>query len=338
MAGSALVAVADGAAAPELGKTCSVALVPQVHAPGLLDLVVDVVAHAVLLDPPLRVCAELHAPERALVQQREHLIDLESEELCRLRERQQARGGRGGGVHSIIMLAGAARRASAQWPVDNFGSIQARCVNMGGMTPKLRARRSRAFWSDTRFFIGIALVVASIAGVWMVVTSARTTVPVLVASRTIVAGEGVSSGALQVVQVSLGAAGPAYLAPGGLAEELVATRTIGAGELVPVGALAPAVSSRVTSVVVTSATEIPASVTTGSTVELWAAPRLERGEYGVPEILVADAVVQAVGENVSVMGRPGVSLELVIGRSEVSATLGAVASDWAFSIVPTAAG
>lgn len=179
-------------------------------------------------------------------------------------------------------------------------------------------------------------MVASIVGVWAVVTSARTTVPVLAASRTIVAGEAVASGTLQVVHVALGAAGHGYVAPGELAEELVATRTIGAGELVPVGALAPAAASRVTSVVVTSATEIPGSVSPGTTVELWAAPRIAPGDYGVPEIIVADAVVRHVGEQVSVMGRPGVSLELVIGRSEVAATLGAVASDWAFSIVPVA--
>lgn len=172
----------------------------------------------------------------------------------------------------------------------------------------------------------------------MVVTSARTTVPVLAASRTIVAGEAVSSSALQVVHVSLGAAASAYLVPTGLGGALIATRTIGPGELVPVTALAPAASSRVTTVVVNAATEIPKSVTAGSVVEVWAAPRLERGEYGVPEILVPDAVVRTVGEKAAVMGRNGVSLELVIARSEVASTLGAVASDWSFSIVPTVAG
>lgn len=206
------------------------------------------------------------------------------------------------------------------------------------MSSNVSARRGRAFWADARFFVGIALVVASVAGVWTIVASARTTVPVLAASRTLVAGEAVSSAELEVVQVSLGAAGPSYLAPGALAPELVATRTIGAGELVPRGALAPASSSRATSVVVTSASELPTSVQIGTVVELWAAPRLERGEYGVPEIIVADAVVRAVGEKTSVMGRPGVSLELVIARSDIAATLGAVAADWSFSVVPVVAG
>ena len=206
------------------------------------------------------------------------------------------------------------------------------------MSSNVSARRGRAFWADARFFVGIALVVASVAGVWTIVASARTTVPVFAASRTLVAGEAVSSAELEVVQVSLGAAGPSYLAPGALAPELVATRTIGAGELVPRGALAPASSSRATSVVVTSASELPTSVQIGTVVELWAAPRLERGEYGVPEIIVADAVVRAVGEKTSVMGRPGVSLELVIARSDIAATLGAVAADWSFSVVPVVAG
>ncbi len=207
----------------------------------------------------------------------------------------------------------------------------------GAMITHVSARTRRAFWADARFFVGIALVVASIVGVWFVVSSARVTVPVLAASHTIVAGEVVSSSSLQVVQVSLGAATAAYVSPGELGDAVVATRTIGAGELVPADALAPAASSRVTTVVVTSAAEVPGSVTPGSTVELWAAPRLERGEYGVPEIVVADAVVRSVGETAAGMGRGGVSLELVIARSEVAATLGAVASEWSFSVVPTAA-
>lgn len=204
------------------------------------------------------------------------------------------------------------------------------------MITQVSTRTRRAFWADARFFVGIALVVASIVGVWFVVTSARVTVPVLAASHTIVAGEVVSSGSLQVVQASLGAAATAYVSPGELGDAVIATRTIGAGELVPADALAPAASSRVTTVVVTSAAEVPSNVSAGSVVELWAAPRLERGEFGTPEIIVADAVVRSVGETSAGFGRGGVSLELVIARSEVAATLGAVASEWSFSVVPTA--
>lgn len=207
----------------------------------------------------------------------------------------------------------------------------------GPMITHVSARTRRAFWADARFFVGIALVVASIAGVWFVVTSARVTVPVLAASDTIVAGEVVSSSSLRVVQVSLGAASAAYISPGELGDARVATRTIGAGELVPAEALAPAASSRVTTVVVTSSAEVPGTVTSGSVVELWAAPRLERGEYGVPEIIVADAIVRSVGKPTTGVGRSGVSLELVIARSEVATTLGAVASEWSFSVVPTVA-
>ena len=37
--------------------------------------------------------------------------------------------------------------------------------------------RSRAFWGDARFFLGILLVVASVAGVWFVVSASRQTAP-----------------------------------------------------------------------------------------------------------------------------------------------------------------
>ena len=100
--------------------------------------------------------------------------------------------------------------------------------------------RSRAFWGDARFFLGILLVVASVAGVWFVVAASRQTVPAFAASRTIVPGEAVSSDDLRLVDVSLGQLGDAYLAPDALADGLVATRTIESGELVPESAVGEA--------------------------------------------------------------------------------------------------
>lgn len=195
--------------------------------------------------------------------------------------------------------------------------------------------RRRAPWADARFLLGLLLIAASIAGVWFVVTASRATVPAYAAGRTIVPGDPVSAGDLTVVQVALGAAGDAYLAPETLTPGSVATRVVEAGELVPASAVGDADAVRATTVVIRSASEVPASVRAGSVVEVWAAPVGERGGYGVPSILVADATVASVSDDDSMIGGATASLEIVIPRSQVADVLASVAAESALSVIPT---
>lgn len=198
--------------------------------------------------------------------------------------------------------------------------------------------RPRAFWGDARFFLGILLVVASVAGVWFVVSASRQTVPVFAATRTIVPGEAVSEADLQLVDVALGQASGAYLSSGALADGLVATRTVEAGELVPDSAVGPATAAAMTTVVLRSAVDVPASVEAGSVVEVWQAPLIDRGSYDEPRILVADATVVSVTRDDSMIGGGAAALEVVIPRADVAAVLAAMADESAISIVPAAAG
>lgn len=198
------------------------------------------------------------------------------------------------------------------------------------------ARPRRAFWGDARFFLGVLLVVVSVAGVWLVVAAARQTVPVYAAAHTIVPGEPIAAGDLTVVDVALGALADTYLAADDLDDAAVATRTIAAGELVPASSVGRADAARTTSVVVRSAVDVPASIDAGSVVEVWAAPLLEQGRYDEPRVLVADATVVSVTRDDSMMGGGAAALELVIPRADVAATLAAMADESALSVVPTA--
>ncbi|MDL5352622.1 hypothetical protein [Microbacterium sp. zg-YB36] len=206
------------------------------------------------------------------------------------------------------------------------------------IAPDSPPARTRAFWADMRFVLGIVLIVASVAGVWFVVTAARQTVPVFAAARTIVPGEEVDAGSLQVVDVALGQVGDAYAAPGLLEPGTIATRTITKGELVPLSAVGAASASDLTSVVLRSATDVPAAVTSGASVEIWAAAALEHGRFEQPRILVPDATVATVTRDDSVMGSDSAALELIIPRADVAATLAAIAGGAALSVVPVAGG
>lgn len=196
----------------------------------------------------------------------------------------------------------------------------------------------RAPWADIRFVLGIVLVVASVAGVWFVVTGARQTIPVFAAARTIVPGEVVTDADVRVVEVALGTVGDVYAVPGRIDDGAVATRTIAEGELVPTSALGDASSSRTTSVVLRSTVDVPASVVAGSVVEVWAAPFVDRTSYDAPRILVADATVVSVTRDDSMMGGGAAALELVIPRADVAAVLASIADEAALSVVPATGG
>lgn len=196
-------------------------------------------------------------------------------------------------------------------------------------------RPAHAFWSDVRFFIGIALVAASIAAVWFIVTSARETAPTLQTTRTIVVGEVLTSADFRTVDVGLGVLADDYLTPAELAPGLIATRTIPAGELLPRTATAPADSARTTTVVIDSAAAVPESIEAGSLVELWsAAPQADARGFETPAVLVSAATVAAVIPAQGMMSRGGTTLEIVIDRSEVGAVLAAITDGSVLSVVP----
>ncbi len=201
------------------------------------------------------------------------------------------------------------------------------------------SRTRRAFWSDTRFLIGILLVASSIAGVWFVVTSSRETTAVLQTSRTIVRGEVVTSADFRAVEVGLGAAEPGYLTPELLVPGSVAARTITAGELVPASALIPSGAARTTVVVISSAVGVPDSLARGATVELWAAaPLAETRGFEPPRLLLRTATVAAVSGPQGLIASSGATLELVIDRIDVPVVLAALSDGSILSVIPLGGG
>lgn len=201
------------------------------------------------------------------------------------------------------------------------------------------SRSRRAFWGDVRFLIGIALVIISITGVWLIVSASDDAVPVLQANRTITEGEALTSSDFQIVEVGLGALADDYLGPQELEPGRVAVRTLEKGEMVPVSATAGATENRSTTIVIDSSTGIPEDVTTGTVVEVWHAPPLDDGRtYDVPRILVVEATVRSVIESEGMLADRGSGIELVIDRSDVADVLAAVTGGSSLSVVPVRSG
>jgi len=197
------------------------------------------------------------------------------------------------------------------------------------------SRPRRAFWGDVRFLIGIALVIVSITGVWLIVSASDDAAPVLQANRTITEGEALTSGDFQVVEVGLGALADDYLGPQDLQQGQVASRTLERGEIVPTSATTDAAESRSTTIVIESSTGIPEDVVSGAVVEVWHAPPLEDGRsYDVPRILVAEVIVRDVLEDDTVLADASTRIEIVIDRSDVADVLAAITGGSSLSIVP----
>jgi len=203
-------------------------------------------------------------------------------------------------------------------------------------TPDTVRPAPRAFWADARFLLGIALIIASVAGVWLVVASARQTAPVFAAARTIVPGQTVTADDLRVVDVALGPTGETYVSPASLEPGVIATRTVFEGELLPQAAVDEEDAATTTSVVIRTAGEVSAAISPGSVVEVWAAPAEGGGEFGEPRILVPSATVVTVTRDDAVVSGKDVSLEIVIPRADVAATLAALADESSLSVVPVA--
>jgi hypothetical protein len=200
------------------------------------------------------------------------------------------------------------------------------------------ARAARRPWTDLRFFIGLALIVACVLGVWLIVGAAKQTTPALQAVRTIVPGEPLTSADVRVVDVALGTVGAGYLTPATLEPGLVATRTITEGELVSTAAAADADKGRTTSVVVQSAVRVPSAVAAGSVVEVWAAaPRTDGKGFAEPEVLLAEATVASVERDDGPLAGSSTTLELVVERARVGEVLAAMTGGSSLSVVPVGA-
>lgn len=202
----------------------------------------------------------------------------------------------------------------------------------------MRPLTRRPFFGDLRFLIGLVLVIASIAGVWLLVASSRQTVPVLQTTRTLLPGDAVTSEDLLVIEVGLGSLDGAYLGPQDLAADAVATRTLPKGELVPASGVGDKGEVRTTTVVVNS-TSLPEGLSPGAAVELWHAPLLDDGRtFDTPRVLVGDAVIARVAESDGVLSQARTDVEVVIDRADVADVLAAITGGAAISVIPAGAG
>lgn len=188
---------------------------------------------------------------------------------------------------------------------------------------------------DPRLVIGMVLVAASTTGVWALVSGLDDSVEVYAIRDTATPGTRIRTGDLAIESVRLGTAADRYLEPGDVpADGLVVIRTVEAGELIPASAVDDADRTGLATVVVPSRGVLPSGLGPGSTVDVWSARLVERGDYEPPAVLVAASEIAAVQEPEGMVQSGGPSVELLVPREKVAALLEALAAGDAIDLVP----
>jgi hypothetical protein len=217
---------------------------------------------------------------------------------------------------------------------------------------KGRGAKRRRPWFDPRFAIGLILVVVSVLGVVGLVDAANASVSVLAARTTLTPGERVHASDLIPTSVRASRTSGLYLSSSEVPQSgVVMTRAVAAGELVPHSAVGSAAGTRLTSVVVSVNTALPASVVPGSRVDLWAAEQGGAvspggdgdpsgaadggaGSFGPPTVLVSSAIVVRLVDEKQLVASPGSSVELLISKTDTAGVLDAIANGAVLSVVP----
>jgi hypothetical protein len=183
--------------------------------------------------------------------------------------------------------------------------------------------------------VGVALILVSIVGVWLVVQAADRSTPVYLARTTLSVGDVVQDGDLTLAHVRLGDADTRYVTDGGIPQEgLVVTRTVLKGELIPQSAVATDAAVSVSPLVLGSTSTLPESVEAGSLIDVWSAQVQDDGTFAPPVVLVAGASVVRVVEQQGLVAAGGQDVEVLVPKGKVASVLAALAAGDAISVVP----
>ncbi|HET8868478.1 MAG TPA: hypothetical protein VFM87_09135 [Agrococcus sp.] len=194
---------------------------------------------------------------------------------------------------------------------------------------------ARRTWMDPRLVIGVALVLVSLAGVWLVVQQSARTETAWAATRTLLPGDTVAAGDVQQIEVRLPQSQDRYLDASADPVGMVVASTVGEGEVLPLRALGSAASVDRSAVVIDVEGALPRSVRTGSLVDVWTAAPNDDG-YDAPAVLIDDAIVVGVVEDEGILASAAQQLELLVPTDETSRLLEAMSNEHVLSVVPLA--
>jgi hypothetical protein len=197
------------------------------------------------------------------------------------------------------------------------------------------ARLKRPSWKDPRLLAGILLVLVSVAGVVLLVSSADRTTEVFAARDGIAVGEKLTQDNVVRAKVSLGATENQYItAESGLPEDAVAVQRIGKDQLVPRASLGSVDELDRKPVALSIEETLPEQVTAGARVDVWVAQPDARNGFSEPKLLLSGAEIAEISAGSTTLGSSKkIVLMVLVEDGQMPALLGAQANQAKISVV-----
>jgi hypothetical protein len=197
------------------------------------------------------------------------------------------------------------------------------------------ARLKRPSWKDPRLLVGILLVLVSVAGVVLLVSSADRTTEVFAARDGIAVGEKLSQDNVVRAKVRLGATEDQYVtAESGLPEDAVAVQRIGKDQLVPRASLGSADELDRKPVALSIEETLPEQATEGARVDVWVAQPDARNGFSEPKLLLSGAEIAEISAGSATLGSSKKTVLMVLVEDgQMPALLGAQANQAKISVV-----
>lgn len=197
------------------------------------------------------------------------------------------------------------------------------------------ARLKRPSWKDPRLLVGILLVLVSVAGVVLLVSSADRTTEVFAARDGIAVGEKLTQDNVVRAKVRLGATEDQYVtAESGLPEDAVAVQRIGKDQLVPRASLGSADELDRKPVALSIEETLPEQATEGARVDVWVAQPDARNGFSEPKLLLSGAEIAEISAGSATLGSSKKTVLMVLVEDgQMPALLGAQANQAKISVV-----
>jgi hypothetical protein len=183
--------------------------------------------------------------------------------------------------------------------------------------------------------VGILLVLASVAGVIVLVGSADRTTEVYAARDAIAVGETLTEDNVVRTKVRLGDIEKHYITvEAGLPQGVVAVQRIGKDQLVPRESLGPVDALDRKPVAVTVEQALPNQAVAGTRVDVWVALPDAKNGFSEPKLLLPSAeIAQITAASTTLGSSRNTVLMVLVSDSQMPALLGAQANHAKISVV-----
>lgn len=201
------------------------------------------------------------------------------------------------------------------------------------MVEKIRRLKTPQRKNRRNIILGLILMTASVAGVWLAIYANDKTQEFLVASKPASSGSQIDGESFHAARLNLAGSSNLYMKPGDLPKGGYLLVNMDAGQLLAKGAVATSIIDERMPVIITSGMPVPKSLKVGDLVDIWVSDAMANGKFAPAIMIVRDAEVADIVESAGVVSDQPPKVQLLVPIAAVAPVLDAVASKSVLSLV-----